>query len=187
MNPTAAVILAAGGGTRFAGAGHKLLAEIDGRSVVARSVGAAIDACVGPVIVVWGAVDVRDELEGLDVTFSRNEHWASGQASSLRAGIGAATSLGVEVVFVGLGDQPFVPAAAWQAVAHVEGAIVSASFGGRARPPVRLERSVWPLLPRVGDDGARALMADRPDLVATVEVDGEPADIDTLADLQRWS
>ena len=70
MNPTAAVILAAGGGTRFAGAGHKLLAEIDGRSVVARSVGAAIDACVGPVIVVWGAVDVRDELEGLDVTYS---------------------------------------------------------------------------------------------------------------------
>ena len=49
-----AVVLAAGGGTRFAGHGHKLLAQRDGRTVVDHAVAAAHTG-LGEVLVVTGA------------------------------------------------------------------------------------------------------------------------------------
>jgi CTP:molybdopterin cytidylyltransferase MocA len=58
-----------------------------------------------------------------------------------------------------------------------------ANFGGRRTPPVRLTREVWPLLPTVGDIGARELMRARPDLVRDVTCDGDCLDIDTVEDM----
>ena len=50
-----AVVLAAGAGTRFEGAGHKLDAVIDDRTILDRAVGAALAAGIGPVVVVTAA------------------------------------------------------------------------------------------------------------------------------------
>jgi CTP:molybdopterin cytidylyltransferase MocA len=46
---------------------------------------------------------------------------------------------------------------------------------------------VWPLLPRQGDEGARVVMAQHPELVEAVACLGQPIDIDTLEDLAQWS
>lgn len=182
----AAVILAAGGGTRFDGAGHKLRARFRHSTVIEHSIAAAVEAAFDEVFVVTGAVDLADLLpEG--VTAVANPRWEHGLATSLRAGIAAAGAAGHDVVVVGLGDQPLVPARCWEAVASSSSPIATATFDTERRPPVRLAREVWDELPTEGDAGARLLMRSRPSLVEEVACSGEAADIDTVEDLRTWS
>ena len=187
------VLLAAGAGSRFEGVGHKLSAEIfesgTGRSgtVIERALASALASEVGPVVVVTGAVpDVVPESLADAVTSHHNPRWADGQITSVRAGIEAARSLGATAVVVGLADQPFIEPSAWRAVADAPGPIVVATYDGRRANPVKLDADVWDLLPRTGDEGARALMRVRPELVREVACGGSPADIDTKEDLRRW-
>jgi CTP:molybdopterin cytidylyltransferase MocA len=112
-----------------------------------------------------------------------NPRWADGQATSLQAALGWARAEELDILVVGLGDQPLVPPEAWAAVAAADSPLAIATFGGRRRPPVRLAREVWPLLPTEGDAGARVLMAQLPDLVGEVACPGDPLDVDRPEDL----
>ena len=179
----AAVVLAAGGGSRFVGATHKLLAEIDGQPVVTHSVLAAVEAGFDHVLVVTGAVGLDDVLPaGVEVV--TNPRWAEGLATSLQAGIERARTLGCDAVVVGLGDQPFVGAADWRAVAATDTTpLAAADRGDHLATPVRIAAECWSELPTDGDVGARVLLARRPDLVTAVSCTGRPDDIDTVADI----
>jgi CTP:molybdopterin cytidylyltransferase MocA len=121
------------------------------------------------------------------VTLVENPHWEEGQAVSVRAGIAAASAAGHDAVVVGLGDQPFVTAEAWRRVAASASPVAVATYDGRRGHPVRLAAEVWALLPPAGDEVGRALMRDRPELVAEVPCEGTSIDIDTMEDLRRWS
>jgi molybdenum cofactor cytidylyltransferase len=191
----AAVILAAGGGRRYAGDGHKLRARLRGRPLVAHAVAHAVAAGLDEVVVVTGAVDLDDLLgpasgawtPAAGPTLIPNPRWAEGQATSLQVAVAHARAAHHHALVVGLGDQPFVGAQAWRAVAACDAPVAVATFEGARRPPVRLAAAVWPLLPTTGDEGARGLLRSRPDLVSEVPCQGRPVDIDTLEDLARWS
>jgi CTP:molybdopterin cytidylyltransferase MocA len=148
---------------------------------------AAIAADLDAVFVIGGAIEIADLLPA-EVVLRRNESWRDGIATSLACATEAADEVGVDAVVVGLGDQPFVPPEAWRAVADAATTpIAVATYGGLRRNPVRLAREVWPQLPTSGDEGARILMAEQPDLVTEIPCPGDPVDIDTLEDLDRWS
>ncbi len=184
---TATTAGAGAGSTGPAGApAHKLLAAFRGRPLVRWALEAALEAGLDRTWVVTGAVELGDAVpSGVEVL--HNPGWASGQASSLQVAVQAAGEAGLVAVVVGLGDQPMVPPGAWRAVADGPGPIVVASYAGRRRNPVRLDREVWLELAAGGDEGARTLMRHRPELVREVACAGDPADIDTLEDLHRWN
>lgn len=181
----AAAVLAAGSGSRFDGATHKLLAPFRGRRVIDWAVAAAAEAGLAETFVVAGAA----ALDGLDVPVVENPRWSEGMATSLQVAVRRAALTGCDALVVGLGDQPLIPTSAWAAVAGAEPSwpVVAATYGGQRRNPVRLLAAVWAELPDTGDEGARALMRERPDLVHEVACDGESADVDTVEDLHRWS
>ena len=179
------VLLAAGAGSRFEGARHKLTAILDGRSIAEASIESAVQAAVGPVVVVTGAADLM-LADSEHVRVVDNPDWASGQSTSLAAGIAEADRLGADAIVVGLADQPFIEPEAWRRVAAATSPIAVATYDGKRRNPVRLHREIWPLLPASGDEGARSLIRLRADLVQEVPCPGSPADIDTLEDLRTW-
>ncbi len=186
-----AVVLAAGAGSRFTasgGEGHKLLVELGGRTVLDRVLDSVLDAGLADVLLVEGALDLGAHVRP-GVTRVRNERWADGIATSVQTALRWAAEAGHDAVVVGLADQPTVATASWTAIAAAptEPPIAVATYDGRRGNPVRLATAVWPLLPVAGDEGARALMRRRPDLVREVPCTGQAWDVDTVEDLERWS
>lgn len=189
----AAVILAAGAGSRFnrddpeAAPGAKLLHTLRGRPLVAWAIAPALEAGLDEVVVVDGAADLGAVVpEG--VTLLHNERWHDGQATSLRVALDWCARQGHQAAVIGLGDTPGLTPAAWRSVATTPGGpMVFATYEGRRGHPVRLDASVWPLLPTSGDEGARALASGRPELVREVPCVGAPADIDIPEALTQWN
>jgi molybdenum cofactor cytidylyltransferase len=182
----AAAVLCAGAGSRYdrERPGSKMLAPFRGRPLVTWAVENALAAGLDETFVVTGAADLSGLLPG-GVAMVENPQWRQGQATSLQAAISAARASGFEAIVVGLGDQPLIGRDVWRAVASAAGPIAVASYQGLRRNPVKLARAVWDLLPVTGDEGARALMRTRPDLVVEVPCQGNPLDIDTREDLAQ--
>jgi molybdenum cofactor cytidylyltransferase len=193
---TAAVILAAGAGSRFGGG--KIRAPLDGRPLLAHVLAAVREAGVGRVVVVLGrdAAAVvsalqADEPAGLDrVLLAMNPQPERGLATSLAIGLGPATAAPAPAgVLVVLGDQPRVRPevlrALCDAVAPATAAAVVPQYEADAAPnPVLLLPAGWPLVMRLtGDRGLGPLLVADPDMVVRVPVGGANPDVDTPADL----
>lgn len=194
------MLLAAGAGTRFRddeATAHKLFVTLDDdpRTVWERALDAALEADIGPVVVVGGAVTLptarwHGALDGGRLRVVRTPRWELGQAASLAAGLAALDGEHVDAVLVGLADQPGIPAATWAAVAAAPDItpIVAARYAGRRGPhPIRLRRDVWPLLPTFGDEVARRLIAACPQWVTDLDCLGSFSDIDTVEDARAWN
>lgn len=181
--PVGAILLAAGRSTRMGGA-NKLLADLHGKPVVARSF-AAIEAAGLPGLVVLGnmAAEVRAAI-GERARFVEAPDFADGLSRSLRAGIAAAPE-DWRGAIVALGDMPEVPPAvltAMVAAFREPHDIVVPTFGGKRGNPVLWSRAHFARLTALsGDVGGKALLAEFADDIVEVEVDTDAilTDIDT--------
>ena len=184
----AAIVLAAGAGSRFGG--HKLLATVEGRPILQHVLNRLASAGLGDVVVVLG--DDADAIEAAVTWRSerrvRNPDPGRGLASSLQEGI-AALDGDVAAALIVLGDQPRLSAEVISALLAEppptdRPIVVPAYATDGGRNPVLLGRSAFDLVASAtGDRGLGPLLAAHPDLVREVAVPGDNPDVDTRADL----
>lgn len=184
----AAVILAAGGSSRF-GFPKQLLTH-QGENLVRRAAVAAIDARLSPVIVVLGAYasTIAQQLAGLDaITLVDNADWAEGQATSLALGVDAAAAVDADAMLVMLADQPLVNSDSLRRLIDRfdgEHRLVAARYSGTIGAPAIFGSEFFDDLERLhGDHGAGKWLRDREGDVTTVELEEAATDIDTPDDL----
>lgn len=160
----AAVILAAGAGSRFGGAKQELLLPEVLRRVR--------ESCVDEILVVSGAHPLETDARVVNCP-----DWALGPGVSLRFGLETLAAK-VDAAVVVLADGPDLsPAAVDRVVAawrEGSGEVFAASYDGVRGHPVVLARSVWDRIPA---EGARAL----PPVLVPCDDLGSPGDVD-LAD-----
>ena len=192
----AAVILAAGLARRAAG--PKAVWPVAGAPSVRRVAEAALAAeGVERVVVVTGAWagEVGAALAGLAVTLAANPDYASGQASSLKAGLATLPETCRAAVFL-LADQPFITSQIIGDLVRFQfesgAGIVAPGFAGRRRNPVvfDLARFGPELAALTGDRGGREIISAHPGALVLLPVDGLAearcfADFDTIEDYER--
>lgn len=155
-----------------------------------------LDAGIDDVVIVLGhemdAVLRTFRESGLSARFVENADYASGQLSSLVAGLRVVDRPGVVATLVTLVDIPFVSARTVRAVVEcyqrTHAPIVRPTRGGRYGHPLLVDRSLFDQLRHADPTvGAKSVVRAHATTDGDVEVDDEGAfaDIDTPEDYQR--
>ncbi|BEH16702.1 MAG: hypothetical protein CL581_03360 [Alteromonadaceae bacterium] len=191
MADIAALILAGGSSTRFGGC--KLLAEIDGRNLLQRSIDLASGVLSGHVHVVTGAwhtqlMAAKAEGQLYGAEFIHVVDWSEGMAASLRAGINTLAA-DYDAVLVLLADQVALTMADLEALLEAFDGhnIVCGVYGGRRGVPAVFPRSSFPRLRQlVGDQGAKAVLYETAIPIRECAMPNAQRDIDTPEQLKAW-
>jgi molybdenum cofactor cytidylyltransferase len=192
MRNIGAVILAAGGSTRFGQ--PKQLVIFQGETLVGRAVRAATEAHCAPVIVVVGETGgaIRHQLGETAAVIVENPEWQRGLGTSIRRGLEHLTGLAAETdaVLLLTCDQPLVEASVVAAlIAEYDRTgrpIVASSYANTLGIPALFDRSCFEGLVALPDDsGAKSLIEQRPEETGSITFEGGAIDIDTPEDLKR--
>jgi CTP:molybdopterin cytidylyltransferase MocA len=180
-----------------AGASHRLgrpkqLVDSDGETLVRRQCRTALEAAIGPVVVVLGCHHERvgAAVSGLGVQPVVNGEWEEGLAASVRAATRAAMAAGAAAVLLYHCDQyAITPADLFrlrQAWVSSPSTVLLAREGEHIGPPAVLPARLFPSLLRLkGDTGPRTILHGDADIrevpmpSASLDIDW-PADLETL-------
>jgi CTP:molybdopterin cytidylyltransferase MocA len=178
----AGAVLAAGAGTRMGAPKAALM--VGGGRLLDRAVAALSGGGCDPVIAV-----VRSGTLVAGALAVINDDPARGMRSSLELAVDAVAD--VDALAVLLVDVPGVGADAVRTVVAGwrPGRIAIARYQAQRGHPSVMAPAMWrAALDLAGaDEGARALLAARRDLVDEIDVAGDPSDLDTPEDLRRWT
>lgn len=185
--PPWVLLLAAGGSRRFGST--KLLARLDGETLLRRAARTALGsrACGCTVVLGASAIRLERELRGLPLDIAVNRHWRRGLSSSLVAGLAAlppcapaALVLLADQVMVGPADLELL-IAAWRRQPR---AIVATRTAETLGPPAIFPRHCFRDLRRLrGDTGAKRLLLDPSRRVVEIGIAHSAADVDRPTDL----
>jgi molybdenum cofactor cytidylyltransferase len=189
MRNVGAVILAAGGSSRFGE--PKQLLNFRGETLVRRAVRAAEEAQCDPVIVVVGQTGdaIRDELRATPAIVVENAEWQCGLGTSIRSGLRECAD-SIDAVVLLACDQPLVDAtlvAGLIAAREKTGKpIIASRYANTLGVPALFDRSCFDGLLALPDNaGAKALIAAWPNDIASIAFEDGAIDVDTPADFQR--
>jgi molybdenum cofactor cytidylyltransferase len=181
------IVLAAGTGSRFGGAAHKLAQDFGRSTVLGQTVAHAVQTQL-PVLVVTTAAQaplVAGLLAARDVLVLPEAEAARGMGNSIAAGV--AERSGAPGWLLLPGDMPLVQPGTLLAVATAmeQHAVVHAEHKGRRGHPVGFAAELYSELVKLqGDEGARRIVARYPAHGLEVADGGVLLDIDTAADLE---
>ncbi len=189
---TAAVIQAAGGGSRFHSEQYKLLSDVDGMPLIFCTLTPVVQAGFDEIVVVIGAhaAEMREALKGYPVEIIENPSWEMGQSSSLSAGVRAVAASSNRACLL-LGDQPFLKPETLRALLaasdeHPEEIIVPFYKEKRGNPIIVPSSRYEQLLELTkGDMGGKQLLISAGYRKLSVEDTGILRDIDTIEDLKN--
>lgn len=189
-SPPVVIVLAAGQGSRFAGARHKLVQDLGAGSVLGQTIGLAIESRL-PVIVVTTqplATEAARWVARRDVVVLPEVGSAGagmlGMGYSIAAGVAARPEASGWLVLPG--DMPLVIPRTLVLVAQslAHHAVVFAQYRGRRGHPVGFAAELFSELVQLsGDEGARRVVARYPSHGLEVDDPGVLVDVDTTADL----
>jgi len=184
------VLLAAGFSSRFGA--NKLLVEIDGQALVARSA-TALSPC-DRVIAVVRADDelLQSELHTLGVDCVLNPEPGRGMGFSIACGVNAAAqSQGWCLLPADMPDVMAATTALLVDALHAGAAMAAPFYQGRRGHPVAFSHSfVDALCALDGDSGARSILEQNAAQLTSITTDdaGVLIDVDTAMDLQQqWN
>ncbi|MFM9914765.1 MAG: NTP transferase domain-containing protein [Rhizobacter sp.] len=196
------IVLAAGLGSRFQDAGHKLSQPLGATSVLGATLAQAMGSQL-PLIVVTteSLVDeatryvARQDIVVLETASGRPvEDRGDLRAMNARLGMGASIAAGVSASsnasgwLVLPGDMPMLQSSTLLRVAHAlrDHAVSYAQHHGRRGHPVGFSAELYSELIRLqGDEGARRLVSRYPAQAIEVDDPGVLVDVDTVADLAQ--
>ena len=177
----AAAVLAAGAGTRMGGPKADLV--VHGQRLLDRAVATASQAGCAPVVAVLR--EARSVDGAIAVVNAKPDR---GMRSSLALAVDVAgTADAIAVLLVDMpGTTPFGLRAvidAWR-----PGRVAVGCYDQVRAHPIVMAPELWRAALELAepDEGARAFLAARSDLVDEVDVPGDPTDLDTQDDLARW-
>ena len=186
----AAIVLAAGGSTRFGK--PKQLLTIHGENIVARAVRSALEAGIDNVLVVLGAFAPSVAMfipPSANVEMVVNDNWSAGQSSSLKLGLERAVESNVEGVLIMLADQPSVESESLRRLIRAFDSshrIVASKYDGAIGvPAVFGTEFLSELLALEGDRGAGAWIRSRLNQVTTTSMPEAAIDIDVPEDFEK--
>lgn len=195
-----ALFLAAGEGRRFGG--PKLLRPHRGRPLVAYALDtlgrARADGLIqgGVAVIPARNTALRQLARDRGLRVVPNAGSDLGFSHSLQLGLQALDTLELlpppTAALLILGDQPRVPPATIGRLVEAwctgSGGVVGPAYrdGRGSGHPLIIDRGSWPLIAELqGDSGVAEAMAQHPELLTTIEIDGINPDIDTPDDLAQ--
>lgn len=182
------LLLAAGQGRRFAGAGHKLEQPLGDSTVLGRTLATALASRLRLVVVCSErlAPVVRGNVAARDMVVLPEAQAREGMGSSIAAGVSASADASGWLILPG--DMPLLKSETLRAVARSlqRDPVVFAQYRGQRGHPVGFSQELYSeLIALRGDEGARRLLARYAAEPVPVDDPGVLMDVDTTDDLAR--
>lgn len=185
------IILAAGQSSRLGE--PKQLLDYSGQPLIRHMAQIAVDLDAGPVVVVVGAhaEAVTEALHDLPVRKLHNPDWQTGMASSIKAGVALLAPTLPDGILILLTDQPHVNRALLEKLIDTARSthkpIVASQYGDTLGVPILFRSAYFEALQQLsGDAGARVLVQQHIDDVASVPFEEGAVDLDTPEDVVKW-